>query len=338
MKNSNIEGSFLKVLESMLNEKTLPEKYYQIILNFYQCYKSAEIDKTAHEKIFNIFLPLILEQIKNPFKFQNYHEMVREPFDYYQFGLDFVRPLIDLKNSNVFGVDELSEMTNKISKGENVILFANHQTEVDPQIISLLTEERFPKIAKEIIFVAGDRVVTDPLAIPFSMGRNLLCIYSKRYIEVPIELKEKKQLHNHKTMQKMADLLKSGGKIIYVAPSGGRDRKNQNNELEIATFDPSSVEMFYLISKKAKTKTHFYPLSLFTYEVLPPPKSVQVELGETRFAKYSPAQLYFGSSIEMASDKFSKIKDKNEKRKRRAEYIWNLVKLNYQKLPKPEDL
>ena len=43
-----------------------------------------------------------------------------------------------------------------------------------------------------MIFVAGERVITDPLAIPFSMGSNLLCIYSKRYIDHPPEKKIEK--------------------------------------------------------------------------------------------------------------------------------------------------
>jgi len=338
MNSSNFKNHFIEELDKALRENRIPNKYYQIILDFYQCYKSAEKDNTEHEGIFFTFLKLVEAQIKEPFAFQNYHEMIQKPFDYYQFGIDFIKPLIDLDNSNVFGKENLSSMNEKLNNGENVILFANHQTEVDPQIISLLLQNNFPKIAKEIIFVAGDRVITDPLAIPFSMGRNLLCIYSKRYIETPIELKEKKQMHNHKTMQKMAELLKEGGKIIYVAPSGGRDRKDENDKLDVAKFDPQSIELFYLISKKAKVKTSFYPLSLFTYEILPPPKSIQVELGETRVVRHSPAQLHFGEYIDMEKDDIAQIKNKDEKRKTRAEYIWNLVQVNYQKLPKPESL
>jgi len=338
MNNSNFKDPFLEELKKAHKENRIPDKYYQIILDFYQCYKGAGKDKAEQEDIFFTFLKLVEEQIKNPYLFQNFHEMIQKPFDYYQFGIDFIKPLVDLNKSNVFGKENLKIINEKLSQGENVILFANHQTEVDPQIISLLLQDDFSKIAKEMIFVAGDRVVTDPLAIPFSMGRNLLCIYSKRYIETPIELKEKKQMHNHKTMQKMAELLKEGGKIIYVAPSGGRDRQDESGKLNVAEFDPQSIEMFYLISRKAKTKTNFYPLSLFTYEILPPPKSVQIELGETRVAKYSPAQLHFGECIDMENSEIIQLKNKVERRKKRAEYIWNLVQTNYQKMPKPENL
>ena len=48
------------------------------------------------------------------------------------------------------------------------------QTEADPQVISLLMErEGYGDVAAKLINVAGHRVTTDPLAIPFSMGRNL---------------------------------------------------------------------------------------------------------------------------------------------------------------------
>ena len=60
----------------------------------------------------------------------------------------------------------------------------------------------------------------------------------------------------------MSSLLSEGGKVIYVAPSGGRDRKNLNDKIVVAPFDPQSIEMFSLMARKAKKPTHFYPLSL----------------------------------------------------------------------------
>ena len=132
----------------------------------------------------------------------------------------------------------------------------------------ILLDEKYSEIAKKMIFVAGERVIKDPLAIPFSMGCDLLCIYSKKHINNIPKLKEEKLLHNRKTMQVMRDLLSEGGQIIYVAPSGGRDRPNNKKEIEIAPFDSQSIEMFYLISKRAKKKTHFFPLTLSTYNFI----------------------------------------------------------------------
>ena len=53
----------------------------------------------------------------------------------------------------------------------------------------VLLDPEVPGFAEDTIFVAGDRVTTDLLAQPFSMGRNLLCIFSKKHIENPPEQK-----------------------------------------------------------------------------------------------------------------------------------------------------
>jgi len=102
-----------------------------------------------------------------------------------------LKPLVDLSHCQVNGLEYLQPILESLERGENVIFLANHQTEADPHAISILLEKYCPKFAEEMIFVAGERVITDPLAIPFSMGRNLLCIYSKRYIDHPPEDKSK---------------------------------------------------------------------------------------------------------------------------------------------------
>ena len=212
---------------------------------------------------------------------------------------------------------------------ENVILFANHQIEADPMAITIMLMERAPKFAKDIIYVAGERVLTDPLSVPFSMGCNLLCIYSKRYIDTPPEKKAHKQLHNKKTMQLMSELLKEGGHCIYVAPSGGRDRKSPDGTITPAAFDPQSIEMFHLMAKKAKTPTHFYPLALSTYTILPPPETVQTELGEERVTEGGAIHMAFGPEIDMENFSKEPHKDKHLRRKARADYIYDLVVRDY---------
>jgi len=147
--------------------------------------------------------------------------------------------------------------------------------------------------------VAGDRVTTDMLAQPFSMGRNLLCIYSKKHLDNPPELKSSKTKHNRRVMKKMQELFQEGGKMIWVAPSGGRDRADENGEFQVANFDPKSIEMFRLMADKADRTTHFYPLSMFTYPVCPPPAAVGGAVGEQRTVKYAPAGLCFADSIDL---------------------------------------
>ncbi len=185
-------------------EKNSKSKLGSILKNFRVCY-DAELaahgfDPKAYDKLFQEYLDLIEKQLTSPFLFQPFHQMIRHPYDYYHFGIEFFRPLVDEKGSTVLGDDRLQKIVSYLEQGDNVIFLANHQIEADPLAISLLLEKKYPNLATSMIFVAGERVITDPLAVPFSMGRNLLCIYSKRYIDNPPGLKASKQLHNKRTM------------------------------------------------------------------------------------------------------------------------------------------
>jgi glycerol-3-phosphate O-acyltransferase len=333
---SKSNDNFIAKLEAEAADGKLPHKLKTILENFYLCYREA-VEKGSgkghdYHSQFLTFLELVKAELASPFTFEPYHEHVRKPFDFYKFGNDFARPLIDFTKSTVTGLHWADKATKQLENQENVVFLANHQTEADPQAISLLLEKTHPLLAERTIFVAGERVVTDPLAVPFSMGRNLLCIYSKRYIDHPPEEKAKKQLHNKRTMQLMSELLSQGGKSIYVAPSGGRDRKNATGVVEVAAFDPQSIEMFYLMAERAEKPTHFYPLTLATYDLLPPPADIQIELGETRVTQMADIHLAFGPEIDMEHFPGSEIGDKHERRKMRANYIWNLVKEDYEKI------
>ncbi len=323
-------------LEQFIHSAAVSKKYQTLLIHFYEQLQRAlsqahcPLKPFYHE--FSQFLHLLQQQIENPFTFQPYHQKIREPFDFYRFGLNFVRLLIDIPQSKVFGLDVVSQIEARMKQGENVVLLANHQTETDPQAIAVLLEKSHPYLAERIIYVAGERVTTDPFAIPFSMGCDLLCIYSKRYIDHPIELKAQKQIHNQHTMERMSRLLKEGGKAIYVAPSGGRDRRGALGAVEVAPFDPQSIEMFYLMAKKAKTPTHFYPLTLATYDLFPPPETIQIELGEKRSAHFTSIQLSFSPEFDMESFPGATESDKNERRKNRAAAIWNIVNQEYRRL------
>lgn len=282
---------------------------------------------------FLTFVEAVSKQVNEPYTFSPFHKAVTAPTDYYQLGLDFVRPLVDFAKSSVEGKSSLKSIHEAVERKENVILLSNHQTEIDPQLISLLLEKEYPKLAEEMIFVAGHRVVTDPLAVPLSLGRNLLCIYSKRHIDNPPEKRAEKLLHNGRAMKVLEELLTEGGKVIYIAPSGGRDRRDEMGHFQVAPFDPQAVEMFYLISQKAKRPTHFHTLALKTYPLLPPPEKVLVEIGETRLTSFAPIQLYFGDKIDMESvGKADEVEDKKERRLVRSRAIWQQVVTNYSKI------
>jgi glycerol-3-phosphate O-acyltransferase len=265
---------------------------------------------------------LVQKELQAPTLFESYHEREKAPFDYYRFGLDFFRPLIDKKGSSFVGEEKLHELVDALKKGENAVWLANHQTEPDPQIISLMLEEKFPELAEQMVFVAGHRVTSDPVAIPFSRGRNLICIYSKRHIENPPEKKEEKTLHNRKAIESLKKLLHEGGKCIYVAPSGGRDRPDAQGNLLPAPFDASSVELFRILAKG--TKTRFYPFSMKTYAIMPPPPTVEKALGEKRIANYSPVHLALGEKIDFDLHD-SGHASKEEARETRAQAVYDQV-------------
>jgi len=328
--------NYQRKLDLLAKENQLPPKLVSILRRFFLSYTEALESNAANSQenlsILERFLDMVLDQLKHPFVFEPFHKSIRAPIDYYRFGLDFLRPLIVFKDSKVLNLERVDKMIEHLGAGENIILFGNHQTEPDPQAISLLLEATHPKFAEEMIFVAGQRVISDPLCVPISKGCNLLCIFSKKYIETPPEEKHEKQLHNQKTMKRMSQLLAEGGKCIYVAPSGGRDRPNEKGTIDVAKFDPASIEMFWLMAKHAGRKTHFHPLALATYDLLPPPNSVEIELGEARHARCTPIHLAFGPKIDMEDFPGSENVDKKQKRQLRADYIWNLVNSDYQQL------
>ena len=326
---------FPERLQQEFKDGLIPPLAYDLFWEMYNSYKTSiekeGMDMADHQKIFFTYLELLKEQLANPFKFEPYHKRT-EPYS--QFSIDLFYHLVDRKHSKIFHAENLKRMEEQLARGENVVFLSNHQTEVDPQMLYLMLEKDYKKIGYETIFIAGDRVVSDSAAAPLSRGTNLLCIYSKRHIDNPPELKPQKLLHNQRTMKLMRQLLAEGGKCIYVAPSGGRDRKNDDGVLDVADFDSASIEMFRLQARQAKTPTHFYPLAMHTHDVLPPPKVVKSELGEARCPTFATIHLAFGDEIDMDNFPGCDIEDRHARREARAYHIWNLVNSYYNEFPK----
>src|SRR5581483_6444159 len=126
----------------------------QEALAFFDSYKKAVLDSKSNlesaSSLYKQFVSFVQEQIQNPYQFTSFHKAIRKPFDYYQFGLDFMRPLIDFKHSTLQGVENLKTISSTLKKKENVILFSNHQSEIDPQVISLMIEKEAPELAQEM--------------------------------------------------------------------------------------------------------------------------------------------------------------------------------------------
>ena len=85
--------------------------------------------------------------------------------------------------------------------------------------------------------------------------------------------------------------------------------------------------------KTSERPTHFYPLALQTYHLMPPPNQVEKELSEKRIIDFSPVYLAFGEEIAMENFPGSENLDKRSKRNKRAEYIWQRVSQSYQSFP-----
>ncbi len=309
----------------------LPVGFETFHANFLEAAAKGGTSREAAQKLYEQFVELVRQSHEHPHSFAPFHEAERSPFDYYAFGLEFIRPLIDFSHSTLQDEKALSSINAALEKGHNVILTANHQTEIDPQIISLLLEKKYPKLASEMIFIAGHRVVEDPLAAALSRGRNLLCIYSKKYIDHPPEQKREKIAHNIATFKIMEELLQQGGKCIYVAPSGGRDREDESGKVCPAPFQADSIGMLVLIANKVQRPTHFHPLSLYTYPLLPPPPSISYTLGEVRKTTYSPAHLFFGPEIDVTIG--NSAKTPQEQRKILTDHIMRQVVEQYRQCP-----
>ncbi|KAL3808085.1 hypothetical protein ACHAXA_006847 [Cyclostephanos tholiformis] len=221
--------------------------------------------------------------------------------DFYAAGCDFFRPAMDLSRSLVLGRENLVRARAQLDAGENVVFLANHQSEADPQVVSCLFETVSPDIgdlAAELTYVAGHKVTTDPLAVPFSMGRNLLCIHSKKHIDADPATKPGKSRQNMSAMNSMLLGMKDGGMSIWVAPSGGRDRRDvSTGKIPIAPFDQKTVDMFRLMGNKSRVPTHFYPMSMVSYDLCPPPDFVEAGVGELRNVRYTPIGIAIGDEV-----------------------------------------
>jgi len=233
-----------------------------------------------------VLLKEVLTAFLAPYQFKPYHQAIREPFDYYKWANDFFRPLVIADRSRLLGVDHANKILTQLAAGENVVMLSNHQTEADPQVLSILCEkEGLGSLAEKTIFVAGHKVTNDPVAIPFSMGRNLICIHSKKHIKNPPEDAPAKMKQNLESMTALGELFAKGGHCFWVAPSGGRDRPDENDQFVVAPYDIKALDMFKLLAMQSQRQAHFYPMAMFSHQLVPPPKTVSSALGEERTAK-----------------------------------------------------
>ncbi|OIV94435.1 hypothetical protein TanjilG_25497 [Lupinus angustifolius] len=301
------EQELLSGIRNEVESGSLPPNVAAGMEELYENYKSAVFqsgDPKADETVLSNMsglLDRIFLDVTDPFVFQPHHKAKREPFDYYMFGQNYIRPLVDYRNSYVGNMPLFIEIEEKLKQGHNIILMSNHQTEADPAIISLLLEKRLPYIAENLTYVAGDRVITDPLCKPFSIGRNLICVYSKKHMLDDPELIEMKRKANTRSLKEMAMLLRSGSQLIWIAPSGGRDRPDPTNgEWFPAPFDPYSVDNMRRLVDHSGPPGHVYPLALLCHNIMPPPMKVEKEIGEKRVISFHGTGLSVAPEISFS--------------------------------------
>ena len=92
----------------------------------------------------------------------------------------------------------------------------------------MLLDPVIPGFAESTVFVAGDRVTTDLLAMPFSMGRNLLCIFSKKHV-----------VRGHRSPAECRAALRCLSQVIGMRqnnPPEQKARKQRHNRMAMKTM------------------------------------------------------------------------------------------------------
>ena len=302
------EEQFLGALEAAYDLEVLPRPVVDVWIDFYQNYKNAVLNSGVE----GANLPLVLEvqasiadrvvtEMMDPFTFQSYHERILEPYNYFEFGQKYVGTLINFQDSVLGHLERWDEIERQLEERHNVVLLANHQTEADPAVFAHMLAATHPTLGENVIYVAGDRVVTDAMCKPFSMGRNLFCVHSKKHMDDIPELKQEKMAMNRRTLAVMARKMNEGGLLIWIAPSGGRDRPDDNGLWRPAPFDPTAVELFRKLVTASKQDGHLYPMAMLSWGVMPPPKKTLKTLGERRLTTFSGVGLSVCEELDVES-------------------------------------
>jgi glycerol-3-phosphate O-acyltransferase len=77
-----------------------------------------------------------------------------------------------------------------------------------------------------------------------------------------------------------------GGKLLWIAPSGGRDRPNVEGTWLPAPFDAASVDLMRNLIAMSKRPGHLFPLAMHTGEMMPPPATLDASIGERRLTSF----------------------------------------------------
>jgi glycerol-3-phosphate O-acyltransferase len=354
--DANPKLTFLERLELFRQRSLLSTRACSVLRGWYESYEKAALAAAADGALvlfgcpstdpkqvlrwcsdnFSTLFDILIYELKHPFHFKPYHQAVSGPeFNYTAFGNRFSRPLCDLQRSYLDPSSEASFacIRAQLAAGDNVCLVGNHQSEADPFAIYHMFRHHFGEsgaaLAESILYMAGDRVRDDPLAAPFSVGRSMLTVYSKKHILDEPDRRSEKQAHNRKTLREMERLFADGGRCVWFAPSGGRDRRSpETGRVTCASFDPDAIELFRLSAEKAGRPCHYYPMAIGTFNMLPPPDQVEKEKGEQRVVSYARLWMSLMPQVDLDAG-IDPALSKSEKRQARAENLYHLVVQKY---------
>lgn len=330
------EAEFKGILAQLVKAGKLPEKLQAGWVDFYDNYKttveSSGVDnpELVATKVQCTIADCVTNEFVNPYTFPSAHKRLLEPYNYYNFGQRYVASLINFNDSFLGHAERWGKIAEQLAAGHNVVLLANHQTEADPGVFAHMLATSYPNLATDVIYVAGDRVVTDALCKPFSMGRNLFCVHSKKHLDDVPELKASKMETNRKTLVAMQRAFNTGGSLVWIAPSGGRDRP-KDDVWSPDAFDAAAVELMRNLINRAKQPGHLYPMTMFSYPIMPPPKTVDKSIGERRLTAYSGVGISVCDELDWQSI-ISGIEDKEAAQKALADAAWKAVVEEYTQL------
>lgn len=156
------EQEFFGALQKGVDSGKLPKELYPAFQDFYNNYKQTVLNSDAPDaspelvaRVMGSIADRTFNQFLDPYTFPSYHTRLLEPYNYYKFGQTYVRTLINFNKSVVGHLDRFQQVQEQLDAGDNVVLLANHQTEADPGVWALLLEKVLPRLATEIVYVAG---------------------------------------------------------------------------------------------------------------------------------------------------------------------------------------
>eukprot|EP00199_Chlamydomonas_sp_CCMP681_P002346 CAMPEP_0119107128 /NCGR_PEP_ID=MMETSP1180-20130426/8098_1 /TAXON_ID=3052 ORGANISM="Chlamydomonas cf sp, Strain CCMP681" /NCGR_SAMPLE_ID=MMETSP1180 /ASSEMBLY_ACC=CAM_ASM_000741 /LENGTH=420 /DNA_ID=CAMNT_0007092569 /DNA_START=78 /DNA_END=1337 /DNA_ORIENTATION=+ len=305
------EQQFFALLKGYLakvpggTEKLLPQW-----MDFYDNYRNAVVgsglpgsNELLAAKVQSTIADTATLQFMKPYTFPSHHHRMlhdgERDYNYFEFGQRYTGSLLDWSSSVLGHRERWDHIASLLKQSHNVVLLANHQTEADPGVFAHMLMTTQPELATDVIYVAGDRVVTDPLSKPFSMGRNLFCVHSKKHLDDEPELKISKMETNRKTLVAMSRALNKGGCLMWIAPSGGRDRPKANDQYTPDPFDPAAVDLMRNLLTRAKQPGHLFPMAMYSWPMMPPPKTVDKVIGERRMTNFTPVGISLCEELDL---------------------------------------